>query len=78
MFRNMPGVRDSRVALTAVALLAVTIGAVTAVFAIAHAIVLRPFPFADQSRVAVIWQRQPNLLPLQVQEVIEDLRLNFR
>lgn len=28
--------------------------------------------------VAVIWQRQPNLLPLQVQEVIEDLRLNFR
>jgi putative ABC transport system permease protein len=48
---------DARVALTAVALLAVTIGAVTAVFAIAHAIVLRPFPFADQSRVAVIWQR---------------------
>ena len=28
--------------------------------------------------IAVIWQRQPNLLPTEVQEVIEDLRLNFR
>ena len=48
---------DARVALTAVALLAVTIGAITAVFAIVQAIVLRPFPFADQDRVAIIWQR---------------------
>ena len=49
--------QDPRVALTAVALLAATIGAVTAVYAIVQAIVLRPFPFADQARVAIVWQR---------------------
>ena len=48
---------DGRVSLTAVALLAVTIGAITAVFAIVQAIVLRPFPFTDQDRVTIIWQR---------------------
>jgi hypothetical protein len=49
--------QDWRVAVTAVALLAVTIGAVTAVFAVAQAIVFRPFPFVDQERIAVVWQR---------------------
>ncbi len=42
---------------TAVSLLALTIGAVTAVFAIVHAVVLRPFPFVDQERLVMIWQR---------------------
>ena len=28
--------------------------------------------------IAVIWQRQPNLLPRPLTDVIEDLRLNFR
>ena len=49
--------RDWRTTLLAAGLLAVTIGAVTAIFAIVDAVVLRPFPFADQERVAVIWQR---------------------
>src|SRR2546430_8452074 len=50
-------VHDGRFAAVAVALLAVTIGAVTAIYAIVHAVVLRPFPFADQDRLVVIWQR---------------------
>ena len=49
--------QDWRIAATAVALLGATIGAVTAVFAIAQAIVFRPFPFAHQDRVAIVWQR---------------------
>ncbi len=34
-----------------------TIGASTAIFAIVHAVILRPLPFAQPDRVAVIWQR---------------------
>jgi len=48
---------DWRFALTASTLLAVTLGAVTGIFAIVHAIVLQPFPFHDQDRLVVIWQR---------------------
>ena len=49
--------RDVRFAGIAIVLLAVTIGATTAVYAIVQAVVLRPFPFTDQDRVVVIWQR---------------------
>jgi putative ABC transport system permease protein len=49
--------QDWRLTVTAVALLAVTIGAVTAVFAVAQGIVFRPFPFVDQDRIAIVWQR---------------------
>jgi putative ABC transport system permease protein len=48
---------DWRTTLLAAGLLAVTIGAVMAIFAIVDAVLLRPFPFADQDRVTVIWQR---------------------
>ena len=48
---------DSRFFSVAVALLALTIGAVTAVYAVVHAIVLRPLPFAEQGRVVMVWQR---------------------
>jgi putative ABC transport system permease protein len=50
-------VHDRRFTGLAAALLAITLGTVTAVYAIVHAIVLRPFPFADQDRLVVIWQR---------------------
>jgi predicted permease len=50
-------VHDGRFAAVAVALLAVTIGAVIAIYAIVHAVVLQPLPFADQQRLVVIWQR---------------------
>ena len=49
--------QDWRVTAVAVLLIAVTIGTSMAIFAIVDAVVLRPFPFADQERVAVIWQR---------------------
>src|SRR5215831_6396695 len=49
--------QDVRGTLVAVSLLAVTIGAITAIYAIVHAVVLRPFAFVDQDRLAVIWQR---------------------
>ncbi len=48
---------DLRGTLLAVSLLAVTIGAITAIYAIVHAVVLRPFTFVDQDRLAMIWQR---------------------
>jgi putative ABC transport system permease protein len=48
---------DWRFTLIAAGLLAVTLGAITAVFAIVQAIVLHPFPFHDQDRLVVIWQR---------------------
>ena len=48
---------DWRTTLLAVGLLAVTIGAVMAIFAIVDAVLLRPLPVANQDRVVVIWQR---------------------
>jgi putative ABC transport system permease protein len=48
---------DRRFTAVAIALLAVTIGIVAAVYAIVLAIVLRPFPFTDQDRLVVLWQR---------------------
>lgn len=50
-------VHDRRFTALAIALLAVTIGAVTAIYAIVQAVVIHPLPFADQDRTVVIWQR---------------------
>lgn len=40
-----------------VLMLAVSIGAVTAIFSIAHAVLLRPLPVADPDRVVLLWGR---------------------
>lgn len=56
---------------------AVTIGAVTAIYAIVHAVVLRPFPFADQDRLVVIWQRDDRRA-LPVIEVAHDEMVDWR
>jgi putative ABC transport system permease protein len=40
-----------------VLMLAVAIGAATAIFSIAHAVLLRPFPVADPDRVVLLWGR---------------------
>jgi putative ABC transport system permease protein len=42
---------------TAFLTLGLGIGAVTAVFTVVDRLLLRPFPFADQERLVVIWQR---------------------
>ena len=48
---------DWRFTAAAVALLSLTIGASTAIYAIVDAVILRPLPFAEPDRVALIWQR---------------------
>jgi predicted permease len=49
--------RDQRFTTVAAALLAVTLGTLTAVYSIVHAVILKPLPVADQDRLVVIWQR---------------------
>ena len=44
----------------AVAVLAVGLGASTAVFSVVDAVLLRPLPFADAGRLVVAWQRSPD------------------
>jgi predicted permease len=48
---------------TAVAILslAIGIGANTAIFSAANALVLRPLPYPDAGRIAILWQRSPGL-----------------
>jgi putative ABC transport system permease protein len=42
---------------TVVLILAVAIGAVTAIFSIAHAVLIRPLPVAEPNRVMLLWGR---------------------
>jgi putative ABC transport system permease protein len=41
--------------------LAIGIGANTAIFTVVDAIVLRPLPFPESSRLALLWERQPQM-----------------
>jgi len=52
--------RRPRLVVVAVAVLAVGIGASTAVFSVVDAVLLRPLPFADPARLVVAWQRSPD------------------
>ena len=52
-FRNVR--RGGWLSTTVVLILAVAIGAVTAVFSIAHAVLIRPLPVTDPDRVMLLW-----------------------
>jgi putative ABC transport system permease protein len=54
-FRNVR--RGGWLSVTVVLILAVAIGAVTAIFSIAHAVLIRPLPVADPDRVMLLWGR---------------------
>ena len=41
--------------------LAIGIGANSAIFSVTNALILRPLPYADADRIAIIWQRSPGL-----------------
>jgi putative ABC transport system permease protein len=52
-FRNVR--RGGWLSMTIVLILAVAIGAVTAIFSIAHAVLIRPLPVTDPDRVMLLW-----------------------
>ncbi|MBW8868997.1 MAG: hypothetical protein JF610_16985, partial [Acidobacteria bacterium] len=47
--------RGGWLSVTIVLILAVAIGAVTAIFSIAHAVLIRPLPVTDPDRVMLLW-----------------------
>ena len=48
-------------ALAAIVSLAIGIGANTAVFSVASALLLHPLPYADADRLVILWNRSPGL-----------------
>jgi putative ABC transport system permease protein len=66
--------RSGGLSATVVLILAVAMAAVTAIFSIAHAVLIRPLPVADPGRVMVLWGRD-EIRSQQVVEVsLEDQR----
>ncbi|HLX46252.1 MAG TPA: hypothetical protein VKR43_22555, partial [Bryobacteraceae bacterium] len=51
--------RDPGFTLAAVALLAIGIGATTAIFTLIHSILLEPLPYPDSQRLVWIWNMPP-------------------
>jgi predicted permease len=57
--------RNPGFTLAAVLSLAIGIGANTSIFSIANALLLRPLPYKDASRLVILWNRSPGLEILQ-------------
>jgi len=53
--------RSPTYALTCVAVLALGIGANTAIFSVVHSVILTPLPYPDASRLVFVWERFPNM-----------------
>jgi predicted permease len=57
--------RNPGFALAAVLSLAIGIGANTSIFSVANALLLRPLPYKDATRLVILWNRSPGLDILQ-------------
>ena len=69
-FRNVR--RGGWLSTTVVLILAVAIGAVTAIFSIAHAVLIRPLPVADPDRVMLLWGRDTAISQQVVEVSLKD------
>jgi hypothetical protein len=56
--------------LVATLTLAVGIGGATALFSVAHAVILRPLPYAAPDRLALVWQSEPRARPAVRRDVL--------
>ena len=54
-------VRSPAYALTCIAILALGIGANTAIFSVVDSVILTPLPYPDASRLVFVWERFPNM-----------------
>ena len=52
--------RSPALSVTIVALLALTIGSATVVFSVVNAVLLRPLPFGEPDRIALVWETRKN------------------
>ena len=48
-------------ALTAILSIAIGVGANTAIFSVASALLLRPLPYRDADRLVILWNRSPGI-----------------
>ena len=72
-FRNVR--RGGWLSTTVVLILAIAIGAVTAIFSIAHAVLMRPLPVTDPDRVMLLWGRDAARSQQVVEVSVKDLRV---
>jgi putative ABC transport system permease protein len=66
--------RRGALPLVAVVMLAVAIGANTAVFSIVHAVLLRPLPFSEPERLVMLWGHDPAVAVPVIEVSTGDLR----
>src|SRR5262245_66687444 len=53
--------RNAGLTLVIVASLAIGIGANTAIFSVVNALLIKPLPYPDSERLAVLWLRSPGI-----------------